>query len=246
MNNNRKLTILGHIRELRSRLLKCVIALVLTTVLCLVFAHQIFAILTLPTGNINFIFIEMTEMLGTYMKVGFFGGVLLAMPYIIYQGVMFVLPALTPREKRMVSWVLPWVGLMFIGGVVFGYFVLIPPAVKFLVTFGNDIATPQIRIGNYISLVTRLLLAVGLVFELPVATTFLARLGVVSSHWLAGKRKIAIIAAFILGAIITPTFDPINQSLVAIPLIVLYEMSIWLAWLIQKGKRSAEELTEAA
>lgn len=244
MNTDRKLTLLGHVRELRTRLLRCVIALIITTALSFIFARQIFGILTLPTGNVEFVFIEMTEMVGTYMKVSLFAGVLLASPYIIYQFVSFVLPALTPREKRMVSWVLPWVGLMFIGGVIFGYFVLIPPAVKFLFAFGSDIATPQIRIGNYISLITRLLLAIGLVFELPVVTTFLARVGVVSSHWLASKRKIALILAFVLGAVITPTFDPINQSLVAVPLFVLYEMSIWLAWLVQKRKRQAEETAE--
>ncbi|MFQ6121912.1 MAG: twin-arginine translocase subunit TatC, partial [Dehalococcoidales bacterium] len=100
--------------------------------------------------------------------------------------------------------------------------------------FGSDIATPQIKIGNYISILTRLLLAIGFVFEMPVITTFLSRLGIIKPKWLSDKRKIAIIFAFILAAIITPTFDPINQSLVAAPLIVLYEMSIWLAKLVQR------------
>jgi sec-independent protein translocase protein TatC len=134
--------------------------------------------------------------------------------------------------------VLPWIALMFIGGVVFGYFVLIPPALKFLLTFGANIATPQIKVGNYIALVTRLLLSIGLVFELPVVTTFLARIGVVKAKWLADRRRPAIIIAFILAAAITPTFDPINQSLVAVPLIVLYELSIWLARLVQKKPKA--------
>jgi sec-independent protein translocase protein TatC len=244
MGNHKKLSLLGHIRELRSRLLKCVIAVVITTIISFIFAKQIFEILILPTGGISLVFIEMTEMLGTYMRVSLVGGIILAMPYLVYQFIMFVSPALTPKEKRVVYWVLPWIALMFAGGVAFGYFVLIPPATKFLVSFGSDIATPQIRIGNYISIITRLLLAVGLVFELPVVTTFLARLGVISSRWLASKRKIAFIFAFILGAIITPTFDPINQTLVAVPLIVLYEMSIWLAWLVQKRKQRVDNLVE--
>jgi len=111
---------------------------------------------------------------------------------------------------------------MFLGGVAFGYFIQIPPATKFLITFGSEIATPQIKIGNYISIVSRLLVAIGLVFEMPVVTTFLSRLGIITPKWLANKRKVAIIFAFILGAIITPTFDPINQTLVAAPLIILY------------------------
>ncbi len=97
---------------------------------------------------------------------------------------------------------------MFTAGVVFAYFILIPRITGFLITFGNDIATPQIKIGNYISSMTRLLLAVGLVFEMPVLTTFLSRLGVISPRWLSDKRKTAIILAFILAAIITPTIDP--------------------------------------
>ena len=131
---------------------------------------------------------------------------------------------------------------MFIIGVAFGYFILLPPALNFLTSFGSNIATPQIKIGNYISLVTKLLLSIGAVFETPVIILFLARIGVVTSKMLAHKRRHAIVTAFILSAIITPTLDPVNQSLVAAPLIVLYEMSIWLAKLVQRKKpRSVTE-----
>jgi len=197
--------------------------------------------LILPAEGINLIYVEMTEMIGTYMKVCLASGVILAMPYLIYQFLMFVSPALNRKEKKYVYLILPWVALMFIGGVVFGYFILIPPAAKFLITFGSDIADPQIKIGNYISVVTRLLLAIGFVFEMPVVTTFLTRIGVLKSGWLEGKRKIAIIFAFILAAIITPTLDPVNQSLVAVPLIVLYEMCIWLAKLVRR--KEPQEVT---
>ena len=233
-NDGKKLTLLGHLGELRQRLIKCLIALLITTVISFLFAKYIFYILILPTGGINLVYIEMTEMIGTYMKVCLTSGIILAMPYLIYQFLMFVSPALTRKEKRYVYLILPWIALMFVGGVAFGYFILVPPATRFLITFGSDIATPQIKIGNYISIVSRLLLAIGLVFEMPVVTTFLSRLGVITPRWLANKRKLAIIFAFILAAIITPTFDPINQSLVAVPLIILYEMSIWLAKLVQR------------
>jgi len=241
MSNDKKLSLLGHIYELRHRLIKSVIAVLITTVISFIFAKQIFYILILPAGGINLIFIEMTEMISTYMKVSLASGIILAMPYLIYQLIMFVSPALTAREKKYVYIILPWIALMFTVGVLFGYFILIPPATKFLITFGSDIADPQIKIGNYISIVTRLLLAIGLVFEMPVVTTFLSRLGIITPKWLASKRKAAIILAFILAAIITPTFDPINQSLVAIPLIILYEISIWLAKLVYK-KRAPEEI----
>jgi sec-independent protein translocase protein TatC len=242
MSGDKKLTILGHLSELRKRLIKCVIAVLVTTLICFVFARQIFHILILPAEGINLIYIEMTEMIGTYMRVCLIGGIILAMPYIIYHFIMFVSPALTRKEKRHVYLILPWVALMFIGGVAFGYFILLPPATKFLITFGSDIATPEIKIGNYISLVSRLLLAIGLVFEMPAITTFLSKFGIITPKWLSSKRKPAIIFAFILAAIITPTFDPINQSLVAIPLVVLYEMSIWLAKLVQPKESAAVPL----
>ena len=236
MSDDKKLTILGHLLELRKRLIKSVIAVAITTLISFIFAKQIFYILILPAEGINLIFIEMTEMIGTYMKVCLASGIILAMPYIVFQFIMFVSPALTRKEKKYVYLVLPWIALMFAAGVAFSYFILIPPATKFLITFGSDIATPQIKIGNYISIVTRLLLAIGLVFEMPVITTFLSRLGVITPKWLSSKRKMAVIFAFILAAIITPTFDPLNQSLVAVPLVILYEMSIWLAKLVQRRK----------
>ena len=240
MSDHEKQPILSHLKELRQRLIRSVIAVLVATIITFFFAPQIFEILKAPAGNINLIFIEMTEMIGIYMKVSLAGGIMLTMPYLIYHVIMFVSPALTRKEKRYVYFILPWIALMFAGGVAFAYFILIPPATKFLLSFGADIASPEIRIGNYISLVTRLLLAIGLVFELPVVTTFLARLGVLTSKWLASKRRIAIIFAFVVAAIITPTFDPVNQTLVAAPLIVLYEMSIWLAKLVQQKQPRVE------
>lgn len=239
MSDEQKLTVLGHLLELRTRLIKSIIAIAVASLIAFIFYDWIFYILKLPAEGINLIFIEMTEMIGTIMKVCLVVGIILAMPYLVYHGIMFVAPALTPKEKKYVYLILPWIALMFLGGVAFGYFILIPPATRFLISFGADIATPEIRIGNYVAIVARLLLAIGFVFEMPVITTFLARLGVLKPKWLADKRKGAIIVAFILAAIITPTFDPINQSLVAVPLIVLYEMSIWLARLVYK-KEPAE------
>jgi sec-independent protein translocase protein TatC len=234
MVSENKLTILGHLNELKNRLLKSVIAVVITTIVAFVFSDQIFHFLTSPIKGNSLVYIDMTEMLGVYMKVGLAAGIFMAMPYLIYQAIMFISPALTHREKIYIYMLIPWIALMFVGGVAFSYFVLLPPAIHFLFSFGSNIANPQIRIGSYITVVTRVMLATGGIFELPVASTFLARLGIITYGWLASKRKFAIVIAFILGAIITPTFDPVNQTLVAAPLIVLYEMSIWLAKLAQK------------
>ena len=242
-DEGKKLTVLSHLGELRGRLIKSVIAVIIAAIIAFIFYEWIFYILVLPAKGIELIYIEMTEMIGTIMRVCLYSGIILAMPYLTYHVIMFVAPALTPREKRYVLIILPWIALMFTGGVVFGYFILVPPATKFLITFGSNIATPQIKIGNYITIVTRLLLAIGLVFEMPVVTTFLARIGVLKPKWLTDKRKMAIIFSFILAALITPTFDPVNQSLVAIPLIILYEMSIWLAKLVYKKKAETDLAT---
>jgi len=235
-----KLTVLGHIVELRKRLIRVLIAVGIASAISFIFYEWIFYILVLPAEGIELIYIEMTEMFGTVMKVCLTAGLVLVMPYLVYEGIMFVSPALTRREKRYIYLILPWIALMFIGGVVFGYFILLPPATKFLITFGSNIATPQIKVGNYISIITRLLLSIGFIFEMPVVTTFLARIGILKPQWLVKKRRMAIILAFIIAAIITPTFDPINQSLVALPLVVLYEMSIWLAKLVYRQRESVE------
>ena len=229
-----KLTVLGHLWELRTRLIRSVIAIAIGAIISFIFRDYIIYILKLPAGDVSLQAIEMTEMMGTYMRVSLIGGIILAMPYLTYHVIMFVSPALTRKEKKHVYIILPWIALMFLAGVAFGYFVLVPPATQFLLTFGSSVAEIQPRVANYINIISRLLLSIGLVFELPVVTTFLARLGIVKAKWLADKRKVAIISAFILAALITPTFDPINQTLVALPIIVLYEMSIWLAKIFQK------------
>ncbi|OGO17122.1 MAG: twin arginine-targeting protein translocase TatC [Chloroflexi bacterium RBG_16_48_7] len=237
----KRITILSHLLELRNRLLRSVIAVAITSSFSFIFADNIFKFLILPVEGTKFVFIDMTEMLGIYMKVCITAGIMLAMPYLLYQLLMFVTPALTPKEKRGVYFILPMIIIMFLAGVAFSYYVLIPPAANFLITFGNEIAVPQIRITSYISLVTRLLIATGIVFELPVISTFLARLGIITPEWLSHKRKVAFIGAFVLGAIITPTFDPVNQTLIAAPLIVLYEISILLAKVFRKKQPCVAE-----
>ncbi len=246
MNNmaaDEKKGLFSHLTELRRRLIICLAALAIGIITAFAFADQLFRILILPAGDINLIFVEVTEMLGAYMQVCLVGGIILAMPVLAYELIIFIAPALTPTEKRYVWIALPFILIMFAGGVLFGYFVLIPPAMQFLLGLGSGIATPQIRIGNYISLVARLLLAIGLVFELPVITTFLTRLGIISSRQLLAQWKWAVICAFILGALITPTIDPVNQTLVALPLIMLYFLSILLARLFEKRKITRLEVT---
>ena len=137
---DRRLTLLGHLLELRHRLTMSAIVLVVAIGVSFIFAGQLFEIIKRPADNMQFVYIDVTEMMSIYMKVCLASGLVIAMPYMIYHFVMFVSPGLTSKEKKSVYLIVPWVGIMFIVGVVFGYLVLLPPALKFLLTFGTDIA----------------------------------------------------------------------------------------------------------
>lgn len=240
MGQDKKLSITEHLQELRSRLIKSAIALAVGIVISFPLAFYVFDILkSRAPSDMNLVFINVTEMLGTYMKVALYCGIALSLPYLIYQLVMFFAPALNSKEKRYLYFSMPLVVILFAAGVCFAYFIFLPPALKFLLTFGSGIAQPMITVSNYVSVLVRLLLAVGLVFEIPLVITLLAKLGVVSPQKLAKGRKWAVLAAFVLGAIITPTVDPVNQTLIAAPIIVLYELSIWLAKLAYPRKAVA-------
>lgn len=227
----------SHLEELRTRLFRCAIAVVITTGASFCLAKYVFDLLESRDEGIELIFVEMTEMIGTYCMVAITLGIVLALPFIIYQVVMFIRPALTHREKKYLYLLLPGVFLSFAAGVVFGYFVLIPPGAKFLITFGSDIADPQIRISNFVSVMTKFLFAVGLCFETPILILFLTKVGIVTPETLSKYRKWAINRAFVLAAIITPTFDPLNQSLVAVPLIILYEVGILLSRIFRNREK---------
>ena len=234
-----RMPIMGHMRELRDRIVKSAIALVIGVAVGFIFAPQFIEILRVPAGNMQLQAIELMENLSVYFKVALAGGLIIAMPFLVYQMIAFAAPGLTPRERGYIYRILPAVTIMFLGGVAFAYFVALPPALSFMKNFMSNIAEPQIRISNYIDIVVRLIVAVGLVFETPIIIMFMARLGLVSPQWLARRRRLWVVLAFIIAAIITPTFDPINQSIIAIPLLILLELSILLARLVYKKRGEA-------
>lgn len=238
MVEEKKLTFLSHLREFRSRLVRSVFALLIAIPIAYFLTGKTFNILTSITPNVELIYTEMTEMLGVFIRVNLLLAFVLTLPFIVYQFIMFVSPALSRTEKRYVYASLPSIFILFIIGALFAYFVLLPPAMKFLLTFNTEIAQPMIKIGNYISLVTTLIFMMGLCFEIPLVIFFLAKIGVVKTEWLTKYRKLAILIAFVLGAVITPTFDPVNQSFVAIPIIILYESGIFLSRFARKKQTS--------
>jgi sec-independent protein translocase protein TatC len=230
-----------HLEELRKRLLISSIAVLVGAALGFAFHKPIISFLLEPAqGYIGapdgkLVFTEMTEMLGTVMKVSLLSGLVMALPMVAYQAARFVAPGLTAREHKYLYLLPLGVIIAFTVGVLFGYFVLFPPGLKFLLTFDADIATPYIRIGNYINLVISLLFWMGLVFQLPIVMFLLARWRIVSASAFPRFRRYAFLLAFVLGAIITPTVDPINQTIVSLPILILYETGIWLARLAQRN-----------
>ena len=244
--NDERLPADQHLQELRGRLIKSVVAMLVTTGITFVFHAQILEFLMEPARgfegvpNEKPVYTDLTEFIGVAFKVSLLSGFILALPYVLYQIVMFVTPGLKKNERRYLFILLPVSLLAFLAGAAFGHQVLFPPAVRFLLSFGSDVATPFIRIGGYISIMLTLLFWMGVVFETPVVTFFLAKIGVVSGNFLARQRRYALVASFVMGAIITPTFDPINQGLVALPIMVMYELGIWLARLGERGRKKAD------
>ena len=233
-----------HLKELRDRLMWSSIAVVITTGIALVMGNRILLWLKAPApDNIRLVAIDLLENMSVWFKVSLWAGVIMAMPFLVYQLFAYVAPGLTSKEKKLVLTVLPGVTFMFLAGVAFAYFVALPPAIDFLFNFNSNVAEPMVRIENYVNVVTRMLLVIGLVFETPIIVMALARLGVVSPQWLAARRRMWVIVAFIIAAIITPTFDPINQAIIAIPLILLLELGILLSRLVYKKKREVPQAT---
>ena len=244
-------TMLQHLGELRRRVFICVIAVLVGSAASFVFFEQIIEFLVKPARDLNLgtggelIYTEVTELLTTAIKVSFVSGLILASPVLIFQGVMFVAPGLTRREKAYLFGFMPAVIMAFAGGVAFAYFVLTPPALHFLLTFGGDVATPLIRVSNIINLMIRLLFWMGLSFETPLVMFLLAQLGIVSAQSLSRFRRYWVVVAFVLAAIITPTVDPFNQALVAGPLLVLYELGILLARIAGRSRSKSKAITSA-
>ncbi len=242
--NDEPLPLRSHLLELRRRLTYSAISVAVTTGVAFAFHRQILTFLMGPANQFEEIpvggpvYTTMTEFISVAFKTSLLVGLFASLPFILYQVVRFAAPGLNKTERRYLYILMPVTILAFLAGAAFGYYVMFPPMIKFLLNFSGGLAIPMIGIGNYINLILALTFWLGLIFEMPVVIFFLAKIGLVSPGFLGRHRRYAIVIAFILGAIITPTFDPINQSLVAIPIIVLYELSVWLAKFAARGRKA--------
>ncbi|MFB0547165.1 MAG: twin-arginine translocase subunit TatC [Anaerolineae bacterium] len=239
MASEEKLTILEHLEELRERILKSVIALLLTTMFSLIFTKRFLEILIAPMGDRNPVALKPTETVIIYFKVALIMGAAMAMPVILYQLIRFIVPGLTPTERRYLYIVIPFATGLFVLGVAFAAFIMLPVSIKYLQQFLSDIIKPTYSIDYYISFVTMLLFWTGVIFETPLVIAFLARLGVINPKMLSRNRKYAVIIVAIIAAVITPTPDPVNMTLVMAPLMILYEVGVLLAKITYRRRELA-------
>ncbi|MBN1953954.1 MAG: twin-arginine translocase subunit TatC [Anaerolineae bacterium] len=239
MNKDGPLTILGHIEELRQRLLRALISLVIGTSISAIFARRLLEWLAMPVGGIEQLrSIEVTENITVFMQVSLLGGAALAMPYIVYQLWRFFSPGLTRRENRYVLILVPFATLLFLSGAAFSYFVMLPAAVPFLTGFLGIKTEP--RPADYISFITSLMFWIGVSFEIPLVIFFLAKVRIVNHRMLLRNWRTAIFAMAVLAAFVTPTPDPVNMGLVMIPLIILYGLSVILARIAYRPAEESE------
>jgi len=242
------MSFLEHLEELRVRLIRSLLALVAGFAVCWGFRERIFHFITEPlrrAQQVEFIYTSPTEAFMLYMKMAFFVGIFLAAPFILYQVWAFVSPGLYPQEKIYAVPFIVFGSLFFLGGAAFGHYVLFPMTFRFLGEFASAEMKFLPRIGEYYSFYSWFLLGLGAVFQLPVVIFVLARIGLVTAGFLLRQFKYAVLAAFVLSAVITPTPDMVTQSLLALPMLGLYLLGVVVAWLFGKPRRAAEPSVSA-
>jgi len=239
---------LGHLEELRKRLVVCAIAAGIGFIISYIFAKQLFSYLILPLAKVlpddsRLIFTNLPEMFIAYIKVALVAGIILAIPVIFYQLWMFLAPALYQKEKRYIIPFVLFSSILFAAGALFGYFVVFPYGFKFFVSFATEDIQALPSVKQYFSFAIRLLLAFGLVFEMPIVVIFMTKIGLITPDSMKKFRKYAILCAFILSAILTPP-DVATQLMMALPIIILYEISIFLSKAIYRKKEGESDAEE--
>lgn len=232
------MTFLEHLDELRTRLIRCVVVMAVAFAVCMTFAKDIYRFVEAPIRplmpeGVGLVFTTLTSPFFTYMKVAFLAGLFVAAPYVLSELWLFVSPGLYAHEKKYAVPFVVCASLLFVGGGAFAYVFVFPATCRFFLQVGEDF-TPMIRIDEYLSLFSTIILAVGAVFEIPAVMFLLARAGLVTARGLLKGSRYAIFFSFVAAAVLTPTPDPVTCTAVAVPMIVLYYLGIVVAWLAQR------------
>jgi sec-independent protein translocase protein TatC len=228
------------VEALRAHLLRAVLGIAVGVAIAFLFTPQLLAFLAKPIGGIhNLVAIEVTESIGVYMKVALLGGLAIALPYVAFELWFFAAPGLRPRERWFGLVGIPMAAIFFIGGMAFTYFILLPSALPFLLNFAGIQA--RVRPASYFGFVTGLMFWIGIAFEFPLVIYVLTAIGLVKPQPLARNWRIAVVIISVVAAAITPTVDPVNMSLVMLPMILLYFISIGLSYMAYSGRQNPEE-----
>ena len=215
-----------HLQEFRKRLIICLVVVAIAALACYNYVDDIIALLSGPAGKLYFM--NPSEVFFTYMEIALYAGILFTLPVLLYEVWAFVAPALWPEERRAVLVILPTAVILFYVGLIFAYYLVVPAAVTFFMGFATQTLQPMFSLESYLSFILALTLPFGFIFELPLIVVFLAKIGLVTGDFLKGKRKILIVIAFIFAAVVSPTTDIFTQTMIAVPLIVLYEISLFI------------------
>jgi sec-independent protein translocase protein TatC len=233
-----RMTIIEHLEELRRRIIISLVFFVAAVIFSFVFVNKISAIIRLPAIGIveNFIFTSPTEVFTSYVRISLLSGFVVSLPFILYQLGAFLKPAI-PADKR--NYIFLWLTMSFLlsmAGIMFSYFLALPFALKFLVSFAAGAAVPMISIGRYFSFAVAFLLIGAAVFQIPVIMGILTSIGILNAQFFSKNRKYAIVVISIISAVITPTQDIFNMLVFALPMWLLYEIGIFISWIIEKRR----------
>ena len=223
MQEASSMSVVDHLSELRTRLVIAIVAIIIGNLGAYYYVEDILQILVAPAGKLYYT--KPTEAFFTYMKISLVAGCIVSSPVWFYQIWAFIVPALSKGEKRVTFMVVPTAVVLFVVGVLFSYYLVLPMAIQFFIGFGTDELQPLFSIGQYIDFVIAFILPFGITFELPLILIALGILGILSSDRLREYRKMFILLAFIIGAAISPTPDMLSQTMIAGPMILLYEIS---------------------
>ncbi len=244
-----KMSFLQHLEELRKRLLRSAMAVIAAFAVCIAFGERLFSLLAAPVTKLlpkdsSLVFTGLPDPFFVYLKVAFIAGIFIALPYLLYQIWLFVYPGLLEHERKLALPFILSAVFLFYAGAAFAYFVVFPAAFSFFLGYQTPDLKPMISIRDYVSMVMLLMLAFAAVFETPIVLVFLGLLGVVNSDLLKKGRRYFVVLAFIIAAILTPTPDVINQTLMALPMLLFYESSIHILVLMEKRRKKKEEEQE--
>ncbi len=245
-----RMSFFEHLEELRTRLIRAVIGILIGFIICIFFKERLYNILADPIlvllpKDSSLVFTSLPDPFFIHLKVAFVVGLFLAFPFVLYQLWLFIKPGLLDHERKLALPTIVIATMLFYGGAAFAYFVVFPAAFSFFLGYETTVLKPMIAIKEYVSLVALLMLAFGAVFETPVLIVFLGLLGVVDSAFLKKGRRYFVVIAFIIAAILTPTPDVVNQVLMAVPMLIFYELGIQILVILEKRRLKKEAQEEA-